>query len=141
MEKFLCKHSNLFYFLDPNSRNLLCFLCLNLAFAFVELFYGIWTNSLGRYLMIFIGSDFFSGYFLRQCFGFGKITFGFGKITKRFVPFLLHRFDNVTYQFCYSIIRSIFDTFPAPIGILNFIVVGSGSTCKNVTDPNPFTLL
>jgi len=34
-------------FSDPNSRNLLCFLCLNLAFAFVELFYGIWTNSLG----------------------------------------------------------------------------------------------
>jgi len=32
---------------DPNSKNLLCFLCLNLTFAFVELFYGIWTNSLG----------------------------------------------------------------------------------------------
>merc|ERR1719295_1848628 len=32
---------------DSNSRNLLCFLCLNLSFAFVELFYGIATNSLG----------------------------------------------------------------------------------------------
>ena len=32
---------------DPNSRNLLGFLFLNLTFAFVELFYGVWTNSLG----------------------------------------------------------------------------------------------
>lgn len=32
---------------DRNSRNLLGFLVLNLSFAFVELFYGIWTNSLG----------------------------------------------------------------------------------------------
>ncbi|KAH8417266.1 hypothetical protein KR222_007620 [Zaprionus bogoriensis] len=34
-------------FSDPNSRNLFLFLLLNLSFAFVELFYGIWTNSLG----------------------------------------------------------------------------------------------
>src|SRR4051812_45069990 len=32
---------------DPNSRNLLFFLLLNFSFAFVELFYGVWTNSLG----------------------------------------------------------------------------------------------
>ena len=32
---------------DKNSRNLLGFLVLNLFFAFVELFYGVWTNSLG----------------------------------------------------------------------------------------------
>ncbi|KAG8191211.1 hypothetical protein JTE90_021947 [Oedothorax gibbosus] len=32
---------------DKTSRNLLCFLILNLSFAFVELFYGVWTNSLG----------------------------------------------------------------------------------------------
>ena len=32
---------------DPNSRNLLCFLLLNFTFAFVELFYGVWINSLG----------------------------------------------------------------------------------------------
>jgi len=32
---------------DPNSRNLLGFLLLNLTFAFVELIYGVWTNSLG----------------------------------------------------------------------------------------------
>jgi len=32
---------------DPNSRNLMGFLVLNLSFAFVELFYGVLTNSLG----------------------------------------------------------------------------------------------
>lgn len=32
---------------DSNARNLLGFLVLNFAFAFVELAYGIWTNSLG----------------------------------------------------------------------------------------------
>lgn len=34
-------------FSDKNSRNLFLFLILNLSFAFVELTYGIWTNSLG----------------------------------------------------------------------------------------------
>ncbi|XP_049826982.1 zinc transporter 7 [Schistocerca gregaria] len=34
-------------FSDRNSRNLFLFLLLNLSFAFVELAYGIWTNSLG----------------------------------------------------------------------------------------------
>jgi len=34
-------------FSDKNSRNLFLFLILNLSFAFVELSYGIWTNSLG----------------------------------------------------------------------------------------------
>ncbi|XP_046845408.1 zinc transporter 7-like [Xenia sp. Carnegie-2017] len=34
-------------FSDDSSRNLFCFLLLNLSFAFVELAYGIWTNSLG----------------------------------------------------------------------------------------------
>lgn len=33
---------------DRNSRNLLLFLLLNFSFAFVELFYGIATNSLGK---------------------------------------------------------------------------------------------
>lgn len=32
---------------DSNARNLMGFLILNFAFAFVELAYGIWTNSLG----------------------------------------------------------------------------------------------
>ncbi|KAJ7401459.1 Zinc transporter 7 [Pitangus sulphuratus] len=32
---------------DKTSRNLFSFLCLNLSFAFVELLYGIWSNSLG----------------------------------------------------------------------------------------------
>lgn len=36
-------------FADKNSRNLFLFLLLNLSFAFVELFYGIVTNSLGKY--------------------------------------------------------------------------------------------
>jgi solute carrier family 30 (zinc transporter), member 5/7 len=34
-------------FSDKDSRNLFLFLCLNFSFAFVELFYGVWTNSLG----------------------------------------------------------------------------------------------
>lgn len=34
-------------FSDRNSRNLFLFLLLNLSFAFVELIYGIWSNSLG----------------------------------------------------------------------------------------------
>lgn len=34
---------------DKNSRNLFMFLILNLSFAFVELFYGVWTNSLGKF--------------------------------------------------------------------------------------------
>uniref|UniRef100_A0A0A9Y0Z9 Zinc transporter 7 n=1 Tax=Lygus hesperus TaxID=30085 RepID=A0A0A9Y0Z9_LYGHE len=34
-------------FSDRNSRSLFLFLLLNLSFAFVELMYGIWTNSLG----------------------------------------------------------------------------------------------
>lgn len=37
---------------DKNSRNLFLFLILNLSFAFVELFYGIWTNSLGKFYNI-----------------------------------------------------------------------------------------
>lgn len=32
---------------DKTSRNLFFFLCLNLSFAFVELSYGLWSNSLG----------------------------------------------------------------------------------------------
>lgn len=35
-------------FSDKNSKNLFLFLILNLSFAFVELFYGVWTNSLGE---------------------------------------------------------------------------------------------
>nr|XP_037272767.1 zinc transporter 7-like [Rhipicephalus microplus] len=32
---------------DKTTRNLLLFLALNLSFAFVELSYGVWTDSLG----------------------------------------------------------------------------------------------
>ncbi|XP_056636452.1 zinc transporter 7 [Diorhabda carinulata] len=34
-------------FSDRSSRNLFLFLLLNLSFAFVELIYGVWSNSLG----------------------------------------------------------------------------------------------
>lgn len=34
-------------FAEKSSRNIFCFLCLNFVFAFLELFYGMWTNSLG----------------------------------------------------------------------------------------------
>lgn len=37
---------------DKNSRNLFLFLLLNLSFAFVELFYGVWTNSLGEFYKV-----------------------------------------------------------------------------------------
>lgn len=40
-------------FSDKNSRNLFLFLILNLSFAFVELLYGVWTNSLGNYQLLF----------------------------------------------------------------------------------------
>ncbi|KAI9600707.1 hypothetical protein H4Q26_000498 [Puccinia striiformis f. sp. tritici PST-130] len=32
---------------NPESRNIYLFLCLNLAFMFIQMTYGIWTNSLG----------------------------------------------------------------------------------------------
>lgn len=34
-------------FSDRNSRNLFLFLLLNFSFAFIELIYGVWSNSLG----------------------------------------------------------------------------------------------
>lgn len=34
-------------FSDKNTRNLFLFLLLNFSFAFVEFFYGMWTNSWG----------------------------------------------------------------------------------------------
>lgn len=41
-------------FSDRNSRNLFLFLLLNLSFAFVELSYGVWTNSLGNFKLFFV---------------------------------------------------------------------------------------
>jgi zinc transporter 5/7 len=46
---------------DRNSRNLFLFTLLNLCFAFVELLYGIWSNSLG------LISDSFHMFF--DCYG------------------------------------------------------------------------
>ncbi|KAG8555974.1 hypothetical protein GDO81_017884 [Engystomops pustulosus] len=48
-------------FSDSTSRNLFCFLCLNLSFAFVELFYGIWSN---RYVRAEVLAGFVNGLFL-----------------------------------------------------------------------------
>lgn len=31
----------------PDSRKIYFFLCLNLAYMFIQMAYGIWTNSLG----------------------------------------------------------------------------------------------
>lgn len=45
-------------FADRNSRNLFLFLILNLSFAFVELLYGVWTNSLGESYLGQVGISF-----------------------------------------------------------------------------------
>ncbi|XP_034035167.1 zinc transporter 7 isoform X3 [Thalassophryne amazonica] len=46
---------------DQTSRNLFLFLCLNLSFAFVELTYGLWTNS---YVRAEVLAGFVNGLFL-----------------------------------------------------------------------------
>ncbi|RMC08440.1 hypothetical protein DUI87_14684 [Hirundo rustica rustica] len=46
---------------DKTSRNLFSFLCLNLSFAFVELLYGIWSNS---YVRAEVLAGFVNGLFL-----------------------------------------------------------------------------
>ncbi|GLD68671.1 zinc transporter 7 isoform X2 [Lates japonicus] len=46
---------------DKTSRNLFSFLCLNLSFAFVELMYGIWSNS---YVRAEVLAGFVNGLFL-----------------------------------------------------------------------------
>ena len=55
----------------PDSRSIFYFLCINLAFAFVELFCGIWNNSLGlisdSFHMFFGKSiEFCSSYYLKK---------------------------------------------------------------------------
>ena len=71
---------------DKNSRNLLGFLCLNLSFAFIELFYGVWTNSLG------LISDSFHMFF--DCTGLlaGLVSF-FVKMVPKDVRFHQQIFD------------------------------------------------
>lgn len=44
-------------FSDKNSRNLFLFLILNLSFAFVELIYGVWSNSLGEFIHVTFGAN------------------------------------------------------------------------------------
>ncbi|KAL3308514.1 hypothetical protein Ciccas_012955 [Cichlidogyrus casuarinus] len=41
------KHTLAGIFKESASRKIFAFLCLNLGFTFVELIYGVWTNSLG----------------------------------------------------------------------------------------------
>lgn len=55
-------------FSDKNSRNLFLFLLLNLSFAFVELFYGIVTNSLGEHIRFTIINHLFFVHLKLQIF-------------------------------------------------------------------------
>lgn len=57
-------------FADKASRNIFLFLLLNLSFAFVELFYGIWTNSLGKNNLVKSFSVLIKFVFSRSYFGF-----------------------------------------------------------------------
>lgn len=66
---------------DKNSRNLLGFLVLNLSFAFVELAYGVWTNSLG------LISDSFHMFF--DCTGTLPIVARLSSILEHFILGLL----------------------------------------------------
>ena len=56
---------------DPQSRNLFGFLLLNLSFAFVELIYGVITNSLGlisdSFHMFFDCTGLLAGLVSKQC--------------------------------------------------------------------------
>lgn len=45
--KIIVSYGYRLIFADEKTRNLFFFLSINFSFAFVELFYGIWTNSLG----------------------------------------------------------------------------------------------
>uniref|UniRef100_A0A8C9F707 Zinc transporter n=1 Tax=Pavo cristatus TaxID=9049 RepID=A0A8C9F707_PAVCR len=51
---------------DKTSRNLFFFLCLNLSFAFVELLYGIWSNSQdgNAFIVAEVLAGFVNGLFL-----------------------------------------------------------------------------
>ena len=57
-----------------SSRNLLGFLVLNLTFAFVELIYGVWTNSLGlisdSFHMFFDCTGKYMWMYFLKCFRF-----------------------------------------------------------------------
>ena len=81
---------------DKNSRNLAGFLVLNLSFAFVELFYGVVTNSLG------LISDSFHMFF--DCTGMyiprrGLTLEGFLKIFDKFY-FNLNSINTDIFGYC-----------------------------------------
>ena len=79
---------------DKNSRSIFIFLCINLSFAFVELFYGFYSNSLG------LISDSFHMFF--DC---TALFAGFVYLLERYVPsytfcLLLNNFlENVLSQY------------------------------------------
>lgn len=73
-------------FSDKTTRNLFFFLLLNLAFAFVELSYGLWTNSLGlisdSFHMFFDCSALLLGLaasIVSKWKSTDKFTYGFGR--------------------------------------------------------------
>lgn len=84
---------------DTNSRNLLGFLCLNLTFAFVELFYGVVTNSLG------LISDAFHMFF--DCTG---LLAGLVSVHSTFFPcFSLYTYGSVHVK-VYTLVNNIRST-------------------------------
>lgn len=71
---------------DKTTRNLFFFLLLNFVFAFVELFYGLWTNSLGlisdSFHMFFDCSALLLGLaasIVTKWRSTSKFTYGFGR--------------------------------------------------------------
>ncbi|XP_013878047.1 proton-coupled zinc antiporter SLC30A5 [Austrofundulus limnaeus] len=72
---------------EYDSRQIFYFLCLNLAFTFVELFYGVWTNSLGLisdgFHMLFDCSALVLGLFaalMTRWKATRIFSFGFGRV-------------------------------------------------------------
>ena len=71
---------------DRDTRNLLGFLIINLTFAFVELFYGFWSNSLG------LISDAFHMFFDCTALLIGLVRCSFFKISFEKLFFQVHKF-------------------------------------------------
>ncbi|TRY91874.1 hypothetical protein DNTS_017673 [Danionella cerebrum] len=74
---------------EYDSRQIFYFLCLNLAFTFVELFYGVWTNSLGLisdgFHMLFDCSALVLGLFAALMTRYGRVEILSGFINGLFL--------------------------------------------------------
>uniref|UniRef100_A0A8C7DRY3 Zinc transporter n=1 Tax=Naja naja TaxID=35670 RepID=A0A8C7DRY3_NAJNA len=77
---------------ESDSRQIFYFLCLNLAFTFIELFYGVWTNSLGLisdgFHMLFDCSALVMGLFaalMTRWKATRIFSYGFGRSVARLV--------------------------------------------------------